>query len=234
MMKKLLLITCAMLLVFCAPKQTTVETEGLEEVIVFGEEGEETYVSSEPVLPETPVEEVVAPPIIEEEPVLPPLPAEEEVVVPPPPIEEEIISPPPILEEELVTPPPIPVIEEAIEPPPLPIEEEIVMPVPAIEEEPYAPPAVSAAPPPPPAPAPATVLGFRVQIFASSTEDNASRIANDARSSFDETVYVEHIIPYYKVRVGDFLTRAEADVLKSKALQIGFRGAFVVETMISP
>lgn len=230
-MKKLLLMACALLLVFCAPKQSTVQTEGLEEVIVFGEEGEETYVSEEPVLPEAPEEEVVAPPVAEEEPILPPLPPEEEVIVPPPIIEEE----PPVEEEEVVLPPPPPVTEEeVIAPPPLVTEEEIVMPVPVIEEEPYVPPAVNVTPPPPPTPAPATVLGFRVQIFASSTENNASRIATDARSSFDETVYVEHVAPYYKVRVGDFLTRADADILKSKAQQLGFRGAFVVETMIAP
>ncbi|MBN2619626.1 SPOR domain-containing protein [candidate division WOR-3 bacterium] len=233
-MKKLLLIACALLLVFCAPKQTTVQTEGLEEVIVFGEEGEETYVSEEPVLPDAPAEEIVLPPVTEEEPVLPPLPAEEEVIAPPPIMEEEITAPLPVIEEEVVLPPP-PITEEVITPPPLPAtEEEIVMPVAVIEEEPYVPPAVSATPPPPPMPAPATLLGFRVQIFASSTENNASRIAGDARSSFDETVYVEHIAPYYKVRVGDFLTRDDAEVLKTKALQIGFRGAFVVETMIAP
>jgi hypothetical protein len=222
-MKKLLLMACALLLVFCATKQATVQTEGLEEVIVFGEEGEEPYISEEPVLPEAPAEEAVLPPVTEEEPVLPPLPAEEEVIAPPLIMEEEFTTPPPIIEEEIITPPPPPVTEE-----------EIVMPVPAIEEEPYIPPAVSATPPPPPTPAPATLLGFRVQLFASSTENNASRIAGDARSSFDETVYVEHIAPYYKVRVGDFLTRGDAEVLKTKALQLGFRGAFVVETMIAP
>jgi hypothetical protein len=241
-MKKLLLMACALLLVFCAPKQSTVQTEGLEEVIVFGDEGEEAFVSDEPVLPETPEEEVVAPPPAEEEPVLPPLPPEEEVVAPPPaeeevvtppPAEEEIVAPPPVVEEEILLPPP-PVEEEVVAPPP-PVEEEIVMPPPIVEEEPYIPPTVTSMPPPPPAtPPPASLLGFRVQIFASSTQDNASRIASDARPSFDEEVYVEHVAPYYKVRIGDFLTRSEADVLKNKAIQLGFRGAFVVETMISP
>ena len=37
-MRKMLLIGCALVFLFCAKKQSTVETEGLEEVIVFGEE----------------------------------------------------------------------------------------------------------------------------------------------------------------------------------------------------
>lgn|GEM_PF-419981 len=234
-MKKLLLLACALLLVFCAPKQSTVQTEGLEEVIVFGDEGEETYVSDEPIMPLTPEEEVVAPPPVEEEPILPPLPPEEEVIAPPPETEEEEIVAPPPIEEEPILPPLPPAEEEVVAPPPVIAEEEIVMPPPIIEEEPYMPPVVTSTPPPPPAtPPPATLLGFRVQIFASSTQDNASRIAGDARPSFDETVYIEHIAPYYKVRIGDFLTRGEADVLKNKAIQLGFRGAFVVETMIAP
>lgn len=238
-MKKVLFLACVLLLVFCAPKQSSVQTEGLEEVIVFGDEGEEVYVDDTPILPEP----------VEEEPVVPPLPEEEEVIAPPPPVveEEEPVAPPPVVEPEeevVVPPPPMPIEEEPVEeevvvpPPPPPIveEEEIVTPAPVIEEEPYMPPVITETPPPPtpPTPPPSQILGFRVQIFASSTEGNANRIAGDARPSFDETIYVEHIAPYYKVRVGDFLTRGEADMVKNKAQQIGFRGAFVVETMISP
>lgn len=232
-MKKVFLLGCMMLFVFCAPKQSTVQTEGLEEVIVFGEgETEETYVSSEPVLPEPVEEEVVAPPISEEEPVLPPV--EEEIVAPPiietepvlPPVEEEVaVLPPPIAEESLLPP----VIEEE----PTSFEEPILPPPitetpPMITEEPITP------TPPPPTPAPATILGYRVQIFASSTQQNASRVAGDARTTFGNAIYVDHVPPYYKVRVGNCLTKQEADVLKGKALQAGYRGAFVVETMITP
>lgn len=189
-MKKLLLIGCTIVFMCCAPKKTTVETEGVEEVIVFGEE--EAMVSEEPVLPEP----------------------EEEAVMPPP-VEEGVIAPP-IIEEEVAAPP----IEEKIAVIPPPAEEEPVMISPPVEER-----AV---------PAPAQILGFRVQIFASSTEKNASRVADDARMALDEDVYVEHIVPYYKVRVGDCLIREDAELLKNKALRHGYIGAFIVETMIKP
>ena len=220
-MRKIFLIGCGLVFICCAPKQSTVETEGLEEVIVFGEE-ETSYISEEPVLPQPLEEEVVAPPIAEES-------------TPPPPVEEIAIAPPP--EEEPIFPP-TPVEEEVVAPPP--IEEEPIMPLAVVEEapavvseQPYVPPVVTPTPPPP-SPAPATILGFRIQLFASSTEKNASRVADDTRASFTQNVYIQHVPPYYKVRVGDFLTKEEALVVKQQAMQMGYRGAFIVETMISP
>ncbi len=216
MMKKLVLVGFILLFVFCAKKQTTVETEGLEEVIVFGEE--ETSISEEPVYPP-----------VEEEPIMPP---EEEVVVPPPAEptvgEEPYLEPMPIEEEAMVEP--VPEEEVAVLPPP--VEEEPAMPLPpappTTEREVYTPPVT-------PAGAPAQVFGFRIQIFASSTNNGASRVADDARAVFgNQSVYVDHIVPYYKVRVGDCVTREDAEALRKQALNFGFTGAFIVETMITP
>lgn len=222
-MRKIFLIGCGLAFICCAPKQSTVETEGLEEVIVFGEE-ETSYISEEPVLPQPVEEEVVAPPIAEES--TPPPPVEEIAIAPPPPVEEEPVFPPAPVEEEIVAPPPP--IEEPMMPPPV-VEEAPAV----VSEQPYVPPVVMPTPPPP-SPAPTTILGFRIQLFASSTEKNASRVADDTRASFTQNVYIQHIPPYYKVRVGDFLTKEEAQVVKQQAMQMGYRGAFIVETMISP
>jgi len=191
-MKKILLLGCIMLFVFCGGRKTTVETEGLEEVIVFEEESQ---ISTEPVLPSPPEEEAIIPPSVEEPPVEEPVAVEEEVAVIPP-IEEEV-TPPPVIEETYVPPPETPLL-------------------------------------PATTPAPANIYGFRIQIFAASTENNASRVADDARAAFGGKVYVEYVVPYYKVRVGDCLTEKEALVLKNKAIQLGYRGAFIVETMITP
>jgi hypothetical protein len=187
--KKIFLVGCILLLIFCAPKKTIIETEGLEEVVVFGEEEPAPAVSEEPVLP-----------------------AAEEPLLPPPPVEAEE---PATAEEEIVLIPP-PVKEEPIVPEP-----------PAVE--PYVP-----AQPKTPVMAPQKVYGFRVQIFASSTEENASQVAADAREVFSDRVYVEYVAPYYKVRVGDYLTHEEVEPLKDKALSLGYRGAFIVETMVTP
>jgi hypothetical protein len=186
-MKKILLIGCILLFVFCAPKKTVVKTEGLEEVVVLNEEPT-PVVSKEPVLP------------VEEEPLLPPPP----IAVPKESTAREEIAliPPPVTEPEAAAPP---------------------------VAEPYVP-----VQPKQPAMAPQKVYGFRVQIFASSTEENASRVASDARAVFNERVYVEYVAPYYKVRVGDYLTSEEVEPLKNRALSLGYRGAFIVETMVTP
>ncbi|KPK73900.1 hypothetical protein AMJ87_00185 [candidate division WOR_3 bacterium SM23_60] len=188
-MKKIFLVGCILLFVFCAPKKTVIETEGLEEVVVFGEEETVPTVSEEPVLPAAEEPLLPPPPVEAEEPVA----AEEEIVLIPPPVEEEPIAP---------------------EPP---------------TAEPYVP-----AQPTTPVMAPQKVYGFRVQIFASSTEENASHVAADARKVFSDRVYVEYVAPYYKVRVGDYLTNEEVEPLKDKALSLGYRGAFIVETMVTP
>ncbi len=217
-MKKLMVLGVIMFFVFCAPKKTTVKTEGLEEVVVFGEE--EKNVSEEPVYPvsapttTTPSapDVSVAPPAIEEPVAV--LPAEEisKTLPPAPEIKEEL---PKI--EEISVAPPLPAPSTT----PLPVEEVVITP-------PVSSPAPSISS------APATVYGFRVQIFASSTQNGANKVANDARGIFGGKVYIEHTPPYYKVRVGDCLTKEEAESLKNLAINKGFRGAFVVETMVTP
>ena len=158
--------------------------------------------------------------ILEEEELVEEVPVEEEttaVVEEPPPVEEEVTLPP--VEEEVTLPPP----EEK---PPV-VEEEVAVTPPVTEEAPPPP------PPPPTTEAPRQVLGFRVQIFASSTEKGAQKVAQDAKSAFTEAVYVDYEVPYYKVRIGDCLTRGEARELRKRAIQLGYRGAFIVETEIN-
>lgn len=75
--------------------------------------------------------------------------------------------------------------------------------------------------------------GFRVQIFASETNDGAERMASQARFRVTEGVYVEYIYPYYKVRVGDCASREAADGLKARLVSMGYRDAFVVPTQIN-
>jgi hypothetical protein len=72
--------------------------------------------------------------------------------------------------------------------------------------------------PPPVAPspsdvAPATALadGFRIQVFASADRDIAENAARDARERLGLSTYVDLDSGMYKVRAGDFTTRADAD-----------------------
>lgn len=74
--------------------------------------------------------------------------------------------------------------------------------------------------------------GWRVQLSANSTLADADARARAARVKFTEPVYVEYEPPFYKVRVGDFLTRAEAESMATRARAEGYEGAWVVETLV--
>jgi len=221
-MKKLLILGCVLLFVCCMAKKAAIKTEGLEEVVVFGEDT--TAAPTE--------ESTVPPPVVTEvaevPPVVPPTSVSEEPVLPLPPALEVPVTPPPTTEVAGN----LPTEEIAATPPALPPASEVAAALPSLPPVPEV--AATPSPAAPPAAPQGSVYGFRVQIFASSTEKNAMKIVDDARSAFSGRVYVEHAAPYYKVRIGDCLTKEDADVLKTKAVSLGYRGAFIVETMINP
>ena len=85
--------------------------------------------------------------------------------------------------------------------------------------------------PPPPTPEPTTV--YRVQIGAFYDVSGANKRKARAVSLFDKAVYVEYIAPYYKVRIGDFASKAEAGNYKARVSNY-YRDAFITETQKSP
>jgi len=76
------------------------------------------------------------------------------------------------------------------------------------------------------------VAGYRVQLFASNTNDGANQVASEARFKFTDQVYVEYDAPYYKVRVGDFINRSDAEILREKAKNSGYPDAWIVQTEV--
>lgn len=75
--------------------------------------------------------------------------------------------------------------------------------------------------------------GFRIQIFASASidESNSTRVMALGRLVQD-SVYVVYDPPVYKVRVGDFPTRLEANQRLSVLINNGFPDAWVVPERI--
>lgn len=69
-----------------------------------------------------------------------------------------------------------------------------------------------------------TSNGYRVQVFSSNVQrtakNEAFRIEKQIQDEFpDQTVYVNYISPFWKVRVGDFKTQAPAQVFRSKIIE---------------
>ena len=77
------------------------------------------------------------------------------------------------------------------------------------------------------------VQGFRIQIFSSSNMDEAILMKNLALEKFvGDSVYVVYDAPVYKVRVGDFLNRYEANQRLPEFVDKGYRDAWIVPDRI--
>lgn len=88
--------------------------------------------------------------------------------------------------------------------------------------------------PAPPTSATETRRGWRIQLVASADRAEAERLAGEARTRLQVPVYVELDAGLFKVRAGDFVDRAEAQILRDQAKAKGYDGAWVVTTEVRP
>jgi hypothetical protein len=73
------------------------------------------------------------------------------------------------------------------------------------------------------------IQGFRIQIFSSSNVDEATAAKNLATEKFaGDSIYVVYDSPVYKVRLGDFVHRYEANQRLPEFIEKGFRDAWIV------
>ena len=76
--------------------------------------------------------------------------------------------------------------------------------------------------------------GFRIQIFATGSIDEANAMRQTAVQRLTEdSVYVVFDPPVYKVRVGDFRTRVDANQRLGVVSAMGFADAWVVGDKIT-
>ncbi|MCY3682061.1 MAG: SPOR domain-containing protein [Gemmatimonadetes bacterium] len=81
---------------------------------------------------------------------------------------------------------------------------------------------------------PQATLGFRVQIFSSSTRVSAENAQMQARVQLArDDVFIEFEPPYFKVRVGNFQTRNDAEILLKEVTKKGYETAFIVQAKSS-
>lgn len=80
----------------------------------------------------------------------------------------------------------------------------------------------------------AATPGFRVQIFSSSTRGSAENAQMQARNQLArDDVFIDFESPYFKVRVGNFQTRNDAELLLEEVRKKGYGTAFIVQANIS-
>lgn len=73
---------------------------------------------------------------------------------------------------------------------------------------------------------------FRVQLVTCDTYGEGRAALRAAEEIFDQPVYMDYDVPYFKVRVGDFATRGQADAYQRKAAAAGYVNAWVVAVTI--
>lgn len=77
-------------------------------------------------------------------------------------------------------------------------------------------------------------LGYRIQIFATGSIDDANAMRQTAIQRLPEdSVYIVFDPPVYKVRVGDFRTRVDANQRLGVISALGFADAWVVGDKIT-
>lgn len=74
--------------------------------------------------------------------------------------------------------------------------------------------------------------GWRVQVFAGYSLEIAQNIQRDLQGQRSEGVYIDHVEPYYKVRIGDCAERATCEELRRQLLSQGRESAWVVPSII--
>jgi hypothetical protein len=77
------------------------------------------------------------------------------------------------------------------------------------------------------------VQGFRIQVFSSSGVDEATLMKDVVtRKFFGDSVYMVYDAPVYKIRVGDFVNRYEANQRLPEFTEKGYRDAWIVPDRI--
>lgn len=73
---------------------------------------------------------------------------------------------------------------------------------------------------------------FRIQLLTSNQFSEASFARKVAEELFSDTVEVTYDAPYYKLRVGQFVSRQEAERQLPRAQSLGYPNALVVAAII--
>ena len=77
-----------------------------------------------------------------------------------------------------------------------------------------------------------SVKGYRIQIMISEDEKDLINVKQKLELIIKEKIYIKFELPNYKLRVGNFDSRKKAETYRNKVIQLGYRSAWVVPTLI--
>ena len=78
------------------------------------------------------------------------------------------------------------------------------------------------------------IEGFRVQVLATSSQENADRLRDELAIEYGKDIYIVFEAPNYKVRIGNFIDRRIAEKLRLELINKGYPSAWIIRTRIEP
>ena len=77
------------------------------------------------------------------------------------------------------------------------------------------------------------VMGYKVQLFSSTDIEEARFYQDSLRVMFpSDSVELAYDAPAYKIRIGNFLERKDAEVMKRALQELGWSSAWIVPAMV--
>lgn len=76
--------------------------------------------------------------------------------------------------------------------------------------------------------------GYRVQILTTRFVAEADSLRNKLTPIIEDSIYITYEVPNYKVRVGDFINRKEAENLQGIIKNLGYSTAWIVRSRVEP
>ena len=77
-----------------------------------------------------------------------------------------------------------------------------------------------------------TQEGYRLQIFESSSVEETNRTLQKFERSLKDSVYMVFEAPLYKLRLGNFVTKKEAEKQKANLNKKGYKNIWIVRSRI--
>jgi len=78
------------------------------------------------------------------------------------------------------------------------------------------------------------IEGFRVQVVATSSQENADRLRDELAIEYGKDIYIVFEAPNYKVRIGNFIDRRLAEKLRLELINKGYPSSWIIRTRIEP
>ena len=77
-----------------------------------------------------------------------------------------------------------------------------------------------------------TNIGFRLQLFETTSKDIADKERLNFQIVLNDTVYIVFEAPLYRLQLGDYFTRKEAEQKKDNLVRNGYKNIWIVKSRI--